>query len=225
MISEAGGRVTDPRRGSTGRSTDDRQTARAVRALIPHPRLRPARLALAAVAVLTLAAATLTGAAEGGAREWSAYLAPVGTCNGAEDANAAPLVQRRAVRCLVNWARAQDSSRRLAPSRALRRAAALKGQKVAACNQFSHTPCDADVTAAVRASGYRFSSFGENLYAASGGSRAAREVVAAWLRSPSHRATLLHPGFRDLGAARVEASNLLGSGHAIVWVTAFAAPG
>lgn len=190
-----------------------------------HPGARPARLALIAAAALTLAAAVVAGAAEGAARSWTTYLAPVGTCTEAENAAAAPLAQRSAVRCLVNWARVQDSSRRLAPSRALRRAAALKGQKVAECNQFSHTPCDADVTAAVRASGYRFSTFGENLYAATGGSSSAREVVAAWLRSPSHRATLLHPGFRDLGAARVEAANLLGSDRAIVWVTAFAAPG
>ena len=182
-------------------------------------------LAVAVVAALTLAAAVAAGAAEGAAPSWSTYLAPVGTCSEAENAVAAPLVQRRAVRCLVNWARARDSSGRLAPSRALRRAAALKGQKVAECNQFSHTPCNADVTAAVRASGYRFSAFGENLYAAAGGSTSAREVVAAWLRSPSHRATLLHPGFRELGAARIEAAKLLGNDRAIVWVTAFAAPG
>jgi uncharacterized protein YkwD len=225
VISEAGGRVTDPRRASSGRGIDDRPEARTLRATIGHPGVRTTRLALVAAAALTLAAAIATGAADGSPRPWSTYLAPVGTCNEAENAAAASLVQRRAVRCLVNWARARDSSRRLAPSRALRRAAALKGQRVAECNQFSHTPCDADVTAAVRASGYRFSTFGENLYAATGGSSSAREVVAAWLRSPSHRATLLHPGFRDLGAARVEAPKLLGSDHAIVWVTAFAAPG
>jgi len=185
----------------------------------------PVRVALVVAAAATLAAAFAAGTAGGAERSWSAYLAPAGACSGAQDAAAAPLVQKRAIRCLVNWARAQDSRRRLAPSRALRHAAALKGQKVATCNQFSHTPCNADVTAAVRASGYRFSMFGENLFAGTSGSASAREVVAAWLRSPSHRATLLHPEFQDFGAARVEAPNLLGSRASIVWVTAFAAPG
>ncbi|MFO7572845.1 MAG: CAP domain-containing protein [Gaiellaceae bacterium] len=185
----------------------------------------PARLAVAAVATLGIVVVLATGRADGAERSWSVYLAPVGACTSAEDATSAPIVQRRAVRCLVNWARAQDSHRRLAPSRALRRAAVMKGKRVAECKQFSHTPCNADVTAAVRASGYRFSTFGENLFAGAQGTSSAREVVAAWLRSPSHRETLLHPEFREVGAARVVAPELLGSRHSIVWVTAFAAPG
>jgi uncharacterized protein YkwD len=184
-----------------------------------------ARVALVTVAFLVLALALAAARADGAAPEWRSYLAPVGACNGAEDASAAPRVQRRAVRCLVNWARAQDARTRLAPSRALRRAAAIKGRNVATCKQFSHTPCNADVTAAVRASGYRFSTFGENLFATPEEATSARSVVAAWLRSPTHRETLLHPRFRELGAARVDAPQLLGGERAIVWVTAFAAPG
>lgn len=183
------------------------------------------RLALAAVAGLVLALSLVVARADGAAPEWGGYLAPVGACDAAEDAFASPRAQRRAVRCLVNWARAQDARARLAPSRALRRAAAIKGKRVAACKQFSHTPCNADITDAVRASGYRFSSFGENLYATPQRAASPRSVVAAWLRSPSHRETLLHPEFRELGAARVEAPQLLGSDRAIVWVTAFGAPG
>jgi uncharacterized protein YkwD len=185
----------------------------------------PVRAALAVGALLVLAFALAAARADASSPEWRTYLAPVGACDGAEDRSAAPSVQRRAVRCLVNWARAQDARTKLAPSRALRRAARIKGQSVASCKQFSHTPCNADVTAAVRASGYRFSSFGENLFASSREATSARAVVAAWLRSATHRETLLHPGFRELGAARVDAPQLLGSEHAIVWVTAFAAPG
>jgi uncharacterized protein YkwD len=184
-----------------------------------------ARVVVTGAAALVLVLALVVARADGAAPEWRTYLAPVGACNGAEDASAAPRVQRRAVRCLVNWARAQDARTRLAPSRALRRAATIKGRNVAACKQFSHTPCNADVTAAVRASGYRFSTFGENLFATSQGVASARSVVSAWLRSPTHRETLLHPGFRELGAARVDAPQLLGSDRAVVWVTAFAAPG
>ncbi|MDW8338933.1 MAG: CAP domain-containing protein [Thermoleophilia bacterium] len=123
----------------------------------------------------------------------------------------------------MNWARARDGRRRLAPSRALRRAAVLKGIRVAACGALSHAPCGTDVTAAVRAVGYRYARFGETLFATSRRHPSARSVVAAWLRSPPHRETLLDPEFRELGAARIEAPTLLGSATT-VWVTALATP-
>lgn len=188
----------------------------------PAPRL----LRGAGVVVwVALAALALPGTLTAGEGNWRAYLAPAGACHGAEDAAAAAAVQRRAIRCLVNWARARGAAPQLAPSRALRRAATIKGVRIAACGQLSHAPCDTDLTAAVRASGYRFSSFGENLFATPRLSTSARAVVAAWLRSPSHRRTLLDPAFRELGAARVDAPRLLGERRSIVWVTALAAPG
>ena len=107
---------------------------------------------------------------------------------------------------------------------ALQRAAALKGQRVASCGQFSHTPCGSAVTEAVNASGYRYARFGENLFAGTWGQFSARDVVTAWLQSPSHRATLLSPRFRHLGVAPVRASGLLDGTDAVVWTAAFAAP-
>jgi uncharacterized protein YkwD len=100
----------------------------------------------------------------------------------------------------------------------------LKGEHVAACQRLSHTPCQEDLTAAVRASGYRFTVFGENLFATTRPATSARSVVAAWLRSETHRRTLLHGAFRELGAARVDAPRLLEDRPCIVWVTTFAAP-
>ena len=199
---------------------------RAVGVMVERLARGSGRLALIAGVGLTLVAVVHAGSAEGGVvSSWRAHLAPAGTCAGAENARATLAVQQRAVRCLVNWARVRDAKRRLAPSRALRQAAALKGRRVAACRELSHTPCDVALTSAVRASGYRFSTFGENIYAATRGATTARQVVAAWLRSPAHRAILLHAGFRDLGATRVSAPRLLGGERAIVWVAAFAAPG
>jgi uncharacterized protein YkwD len=106
----------------------------------------------------------------------------------------------------------------------LSRAAALKGKGVASCGQFSHTPCGTDVTAAVRASGYRYATFGENLFAGTWGQVTARDVLTAWLQSPPHRANVLNPSFRDVGAAPARASGLLGDGDAVVWTATFASP-
>jgi uncharacterized protein YkwD len=76
----------------------------------------------------------------------------------------------------------------------------------------------------VNAAGYRYASFGENLFAGTWGQIAPRDVVAAWLQSPPHRATLLSPAFRHLGTAPVHATGLLGGTDAVVWTAAFARP-
>ena len=100
----------------------------------------------------------------------------------------------------------------------------LKGREVASCGQFSHTPCGADADATVRASGYRYRTLGENLFAGTWGRFSPREVVAAWLRSPPHRATILDRRFRHVGVAPVRAHGLLGDGDAVVWTATFASP-
>ena len=111
----------------------------------------------------------------------------------------------------------------LAQPAALQRAAALKGRGVASCGVLTHAPCGSDPTSSLRASGYRYSSFGENLFIGAWG-EAPRDVVAAWLQSPAHRANILRAGFRDLGAALVRGQGLLGDADAAVWVATFASP-
>ena len=54
--------------------------------------------------------------------------------------------------------------------------------------------------------------------------RAREQLVSAWLRSPPHRANILHPRFRDLGAALVRADGVFYGGAAVVWIAAFASP-
>ncbi len=66
--------------------------------------------------------------------------------------------------------------------------------------------------------------FGENLYVAGWGTATPRQVVAAWLASPGHRANVLRPGFRHLGAAFVRGDDLLDGEDAVVWIAAFATP-
>jgi uncharacterized protein YkwD len=92
------------------------------------------------------------------------------------------------------------------------------------CRQISHTPCGSDLVAPVRAAGYAYSSFAENLYVGSLGSASARDVVSAWLQSPGHRVNILNPGFRDVGTALVRADGVFYEGAAVVWIAAFAPP-
>jgi uncharacterized protein YkwD len=179
------------------------------------PKAASVRLCLTALISAVLAAAALAPSSLGGDVDWSAYVAPSGTCAGGDDASATLFVQRRAIRCLVNWARRRAGKRSLTPSRTLQRAAVVKGRKVAECGELTHAPCGSDPLAPLRASGYPYASFGENLAVGSRGQVTAREIVAAWLGSPPHRANVLGAGFRNIGAA------LIGSRAEAVWVATF----
>jgi len=181
----------------------------------------PARVGLTAVLFAVCATFLFAGSADGGGRAWNAYLAPASACKGSADPAAAALVQQRAVACLINWARRKDRRTQLAPSSSLQRAAGLKGRKVVSCGQLSHTPCGSNLTEPLEAAGYRYASFGENLYVGAWGSASARDVVAAWLQSAGHRENVLRPYFRDVGAAFVRADGLVSDGPEVVWIATF----
>ena len=184
----------------------------------------PSRLFASLLVVASFLAFLLVGRADGASRSWSVYLAPTDACRAADDASAPATDQMRAVACLVNWARMQDSRSRLARRSALQRAAEAKGQRVASCGQFSHTPCGTNFAMGVNAAGYRYATFGENLFAGTWGKVSPRDVVSAWLRSPPHRANILSGRFRHVGAAPVRANGLLGGTDAVVWTATFASP-
>jgi uncharacterized protein YkwD len=225
VIPDERDRITEPREvRSLGEGTDPSRESSTVRAVTSAPAALSVRFVAAALAVVSLLAVLAAGRADGAQRAWSAYLAPASACRAASDPAAAVTDQVRAVTCLVNWARMQDGRKRLVRRQALQRAAALKGERAASCGQFSHTPCGSPVTAAVNAAGYRYAAFGENLYVGTAGRISPRDVVTAWLQSPPHRANLLSPTFRHLGAAPVHASGLLGGADAVVWTAAFARP-
>lgn len=191
--------------------------------MTPATAAAPVRIGLAAL-VAVLAAFVVSTSAGAAGSAWSSYLAPPAACRAADDPRASAAVQRRAITCLVNWARRQDGRVSLSSPSRIRRASVLKGRGVASCKQFSHTPCGKAATTALRASGYRYAWFGENLFVGPWGQVSARDVVASWLQSPLHRANVLRPGFRHLGAARVRVSGLFGPGDAAVWVATFASP-
>ena len=206
---------------SLGQGKDPRRAWGTVRTVTSASAAAPVRLVAIAFALVTVLAFVGAGRADGAERSWSTYLAPESACSSASDPLAAPAVQASAVSCLVNWARTHDRRARLVRRTALQRAALLKGQRVASCGQFSHTPCGSAVTAAVQAAGYRYATFGENLFAGTQGRVSARDVVSAWLQSPPHRANLLNRSFRDVGVAPVLAHGLLDAGDSVVWTATF----
>ena len=206
---------------SLGQGKDPRRAWGTVRTVTSASAAAPVRLIAIAFALVTALAFVVAGRADGAERSWSTDLAPESACRSASDPLAAPAVQASAVSCLVNWARTHDRRARLVRRTALQRAAVLKGQRVASCGQFSHTPCGSAVTAAVQAAGYRYATFGENLFAGTQGRVSARDVVSAWLQSPPHRANLLNRSFRDVGVAPVLAHGLLDAGDAVVWTATF----
>lgn len=221
----ARGRFTDLRHVAYPDEGSDCVSGASYRAQVPSATAAvPARVGITAVLVAAVAAFAFASPADGGSRAWSAYLAPAGACKGSTDAGASAAAQQRAVACLMNWARVRANRGKLATSASLRRAAGLKGKKVASCHELSHTPCGSNLIGPLQASGYRYSSFGENLYVGPWGSVTPRDVVSAWLQSSGHRENILRPGFRHMGAALVRGEGILNEGAEAVWTATFASP-
>jgi hypothetical protein len=189
---------------------------------LASPTAASVRLAFVAIVSALVAAAFVAHAGAGARAGWSFDLAPSGTCANADAADAPLPVKRRAIECLVNWARSRHRRHALAPSRPLREAAVLKGRRVASCGVLTHAPCGTDPLAEVRATGLHVFLFGENLWAGPI-DMSARVVVAGWLASPPHRAVLLRSGFRLFGAGLAPAPGFLGNPDGAVWVATFAA--
>jgi uncharacterized protein YkwD len=177
--------------------------------------------AAAALTLLTVVATTSARAANTGAES---LLAPVGVCAGADDPSADEATQEKAIVCLVNWARRKTARRTLAAAPKLERASVLKGRVVVSCGQLTHSPCGKDPAASVKAAGYRYAWFGENLWFGTWGAFSARQVVQSWLASPPHRANILRPAFKDFGVARARAREVFGEASTAVWVATFASP-
>jgi uncharacterized protein YkwD len=113
---------------------------------------------------------------------------------------------RRAVRCLVNVEREKRSLRPVAYSAALERAAGRHAHDMVRRRYFSHeSPGGTRVGERVRATGYlrgaRYWTVGEVLAWLVQPRPTPVAVVDAWMHSKPHKAVLLHPSFRQLGAA------------------------
>jgi uncharacterized protein YkwD len=180
------------------------------------------RALIATVAVVVVVAAVLAISAAVAAPV--ASLPPRGACRAAESTAATSRAQQDALVCLVNWARRSAGLAPVTPSTVLARAAGTKGRYVVRCDDFSHTPCGLAASAAVSASGYRFTMWGENLFFGTGELGTPRRAMEAWLASPPHRRTLLTRGFAHVGVALLRPPLLDGAGGVSLWVLELAQP-
>ena len=178
--------------------------------------------ALAALLVSSTASVAAPRVAPGD--PYAAYLAPLSACPKQARTDITAKAQARSMLCLVNWARRRDKLTPLRPSALLDRASTIKARDIVRCNQFSHTPCGQAFEAAFKKAGYlkRPGYVGENIYWGTVGYASPRVAFNAWLHSDGHRQNLLSPSWRDLGIARLQTANVLGSGMSgVIWVNQF----
>jgi uncharacterized protein YkwD len=131
--------------------------------------------------------------------------------------------QQASLLVLVNATRAQHGLAALKLSGALDRSASMKAAAIRRCGVFSHTPCGTSFTRTFQQAGYFHGhvAVGENLYWGQGGYGSPNAAIAAWLRSPPHRANLLGGQWRQAGIAVLHASSLFGYGDVWLYVLQF----
>jgi uncharacterized protein YkwD len=95
----------------------------------------------------------------------------------------------------MNQARMAHGLQALRADARLERAARRHSSKMLRTGTFFHGA----FSARIRRVGVRAPRVGENMAWTRGSLARARAIVAMWLSSPSHRANLLHPGYRIVG--------------------------
>lgn len=155
----------------------------------------------------------------------AAYLATADVCPGAESAGASGSAQRRAMACLVNYARRARGVHPLRLSTQLTDAGNVKLRDNDRCDEFSHTACGLPFLSAFRRSGYVHAgvrySVGENLAYGAGSDGAPRRILSAWLDSSEHRANLFDPTWREMGVSRRPDTSFIGLHGVTLWANEF----
>jgi uncharacterized protein YkwD len=127
-------------------------------------------------------------------------------CRGAGTTIAGKVSKRaaRATLCLVNAQRAAHGLRRLRVNARLKRAGRSFARDLARHRYFSHVSRSGSTpTARIRRAGYRRTFVGENLAWGVPSGSSPRAIVAGWMRSPGHRANILHRAYRHFGVGIV----------------------
>jgi uncharacterized protein YkwD len=176
-----------------------------------------------AAAAASSVVGTSTLAGPGSTATAAGYLAPRRLCRGQANVAAPAIVQKRSMRCLVNYARRRRGLAPLRASAALESAALARAVAIRSCNDFSHTPCGQEFLVVYVRSGYLRATgqVGENLAYCAGYLGSARSAMAQWLASAGHRANLFGRGWVDFGVAFVKSARLFGGVNVEVWVVNF----
>jgi len=104
----------------------------------------------------------------------------------------------------VNKARAENNLQPLVMNDVLAQAALAKGKDMFSKNYWAHfAPDGTSPWYFIRNSGYQYTYAGENL---AKGFTDSKDVVDAWLASPSHRENILSDKYQDMGFAILEGS-------------------
>lgn len=140
-------------------------------------------------------------------------------CAGQNNATASATAQERAMRCLVNRARANRGLDPLAAPSSLAWAAGRKSADILRCDEFSHEACGRDSEYWVKRSGYDGCA-GENIAYASGSAATPRYIFRLWMNSQGHRENILRPTYDDIGIG-LQIGELEGVRNAHVWTQSF----
>lgn len=146
----------------------------------------------------------------------STEAAAAGTCAAADSqpGQASYAALGRASVCLVNRERRERGMVPLRADRRLARAAAQHARDMVRYAYFAHdSRSGADFSTRIVKSGYLRGAggswwVGENLAWGRGRQSTPRRVVRGWMKSPSHRANVLEPNFRDIGVSVIPGAPL-----------------
>jgi uncharacterized protein YkwD len=138
---------------------------------------------------------------------------------GAADAGTASTLTpaESALLTVMNQVRVAHGLQPLRADSRLERAARHHSSRMLRTGTFAHGAFNSRI----RRVGVRAPRVGENLALASGMLTRARMVVNMWLASPSHRANLLHPGYRIVGVGALRGC-FDGRRHTLMITTDFA---
>jgi hypothetical protein len=150
-----------------------------------------------------------------------------GTCAHEDNPDAHHRLQRLAMHCLLDEMRALAGLPRLEASVFLRHSSTFKARRIADCRVFSHFPCGDRLAGAFDRAGLARQGrwlVGENLgYGVEEGSTA-REILAKWLRSPTHRAVLEDERFAYVGVRRRRLAMRGAPEGSVIWVAHLGVP-
>lgn len=145
---------------------------------------------------------------------------------GAGPSELTPAEAAGSVICLMNERRRAAGVRPLRSDERLARAARRHSNAMDAANFFSHSsPSGSSPVGRIRSTGYLAGAsswaIAENLHWGSGGPATPKATVTSWMSSPSHRASMLSPRFRQVGVGVAKGAPTPGVAGAAIYTADF----